>query len=194
MIAGLVITYMRPFQIGDRIKLGDMTGVVIEKSLLVTRLRTIKNEEITIPNSSVLSGNTINYSVLSRNEGLIIHSTVTIGYDVPWRNMHQALIDAALRTQYVLQEPSPFVLQTALNDFHVSYQINAYINDASLQANIISELHKNIQDVCNEHGIEILSPHFRAQRDGNATTIPASYRNPDYKAPAFKVDTGEKEI
>jgi small-conductance mechanosensitive channel len=188
MIAGLVITYMRPFQIGDRIKLGDMTGVVIEKTLLVTRLRTIKNEEITIPNSSVLSGNTINYSVLSRNEGLIIHTTVTIGYDVPWRDMHQALIDAALQTGHINNEPSPFVLQTALNDFHVSYQINAYTNEARHQAIILSDLHRNIQDVCNERGIEILSPHFRSQRDGNTTTIPASYRKADYKAPAFRVD------
>lgn len=193
MIAGLVITYMRPFRIGDRIKLGDMTGVVIEKTLLVTRLRTIKNEEITIPNSSVLSGNTINYSVIANTDGLIIHTTITIGYDVPWRQMHQALIDAALKTELILKEPQPFVLQTALDDFYVSYQINAYIRDARLQVNIISELHKNIQDICNERGIEILSPHYRAQRDGNSTTIPADYLSSGYKAPSFRVEMGAAE-
>lgn len=187
MVAGLVITYMRPFRIGDRIKIGDMTGDVIEKTLLVTRLRTVKNEEITIPNASVLSGNTINYSAIAHTEGLVIHTTVTIGYDVPWRDMHQALIDAALQVDLIIKEPLPFVLQTALNDFYVSYQINAYTHYAGRQALIYSELHKNIQDVCNERGIEILSPHYRAQRDGNQTTIPADYLSPDYKAPAFNV-------
>jgi small-conductance mechanosensitive channel len=121
IIAGLVITYMRPFKIGDRIKIGEITGDVIEKTMLVTRLRTIKNEEITIPNSTVLTGNTINFSTYSKNEGLIIHTTLTISYDVPWKDMHQALIDAALRTSMILHDPKPFVLQTSLDDFYVSY-------------------------------------------------------------------------
>lgn len=187
MIAGLVITFMRPFKIGDRIKLGEMTGIVIEKTMLVTRLRTVKNEEITIPNSSVLSGNTINYSSISKNEGLILHTTVTIGYDVPWQDMHQVLIDAALRTKLVLAEPKPFVLQTSLEDFYVAYQINIFTQDPDKQALILSDLHKNIQDVCNEKGIEILSPHYRAARDGNTSTIPASYLPKDYKSPGFNV-------
>jgi small-conductance mechanosensitive channel len=187
MVAGLVITYMRPFKIGDRIKIGDITGDVIEKNLLVTRIRTIKNEEITIPNSSVLSGNTVNYSSISKTEGLIIHTTVTIGYDIPWKDMHQALIDAALRTNMVLEDPKPFVLQTSLDDFYVSYQINAYTKEPSRQAQLYSELHKNIQDVCNERGLEILSPHYRSERDGNMTTIPADYLPKDYKAPEFNV-------
>ena len=172
---------------GDRIKIGEMTGDVIEKTLLVTRLRTVKNEEITIPNASVLSGNTINYSAIAHTEGLVVHTTVTIGYDVPWRDMHQALIDAALQVDLILKEPAPFVLQTALNDFYVSYQINSYTHYAGRQALIYSELHKNIQDLCNERGIEILSPHYRAQRDGNSTTIPSDYLGPDYKAPTFNV-------
>ena len=187
MVAGLVITYMRPFKIGDRIKIGDVTGDVVEKTLLVTRVRTTKNEVITIPNSSVLNGNTTNYSVEAMEKGLIIHTTVTIGYDVPWKNMHQALIDAALRTDLILDEPKPFVLQTSLDDFYVSYQINAYIREAGKQALIYSNLHQNIQDVCNEMGIEILSPHYRAARDGNMTTIPADYLPKTYKAPSFNV-------
>ncbi len=194
MVAGLVITYMRPFQIGDRIKIGEATGDIIEKTLLVTRIKTIKNEIITIPNSSVLTGNTINYSIGAKDTGLIIHSTVTIGYDVPWKDMHQTLIDAALRTPMVMQEPKPFVLQTSLDDFFVSYQINAYVREASKQAVIYSNLHQNIQDVCNERGIEILSPHYRAARDGNNSTIPKDYLPQDYQAPGFNINvkSGEK--
>lgn len=187
MVAGLVITYMRPFKLGDRIKIGEITGDVIEKTLLVTRIKTVKNEVITIPNSSVLSGNTTNYSSEAMQQGLIIHTTVTIGYDVPWKDMHQALIDAALRTDSILKDPLPFVLQTSLDDFYVSYQINAYIREANKQASIYSGLHQNIQDVCNERGIEILSPHYRAARDGNMTTIPQNYLPNDYKAPQFNV-------
>ncbi len=186
-VAGLVITYMRPFKIGDRIKINDVVGDVAEKTLLVTRIRTTKNEEITIPNSSILSGHTINYTTSSKEPGLIIYTTVTIGYDVPWKEVHKALTDAALRTELVLKTPAPFVLQTSLDDFYVSYQLNAYINEVSRQAGIYSDLHRNIQDVFNERGIEILSPHYKALRDGNAVTIPASYLPPEYEAPHFRV-------
>ena len=188
MVAGLVITYMRPFKIGDRIKIADVSGDVIEKSLLVTRIKTVKNEIITIPNASVLSGNTTNYTSQANEKGLIIHTTVTIGYDVPWRNMHEALINAALRTDLILKEPKPFVLQTSLEDFYVAYQINAYTREANRQALVYSMLHQNIQDCCNEVGIEILSPHYRAARDGNMTTIPADYLPKDYKAPGFNIN------
>ncbi len=193
MVAGLVITYMRPFRIGDRIKIGEVSGDVIEKTLLVTRVKTVKNEIVTIPNSSVLSGNTTNYSSEAGGVGLIIHTTVTIGYDVPWRDMHQALIDAALRTEMILSDPSPFVLQTSLDDFYVSYQINAYTKEACRQAMVYSNLHQNIQDICNERGIEILSPHYRAARDGNMITIPAEYLPKDYKSPSFNVRVDKSE-
>jgi small-conductance mechanosensitive channel len=193
MVAGLVITYMRPFKIGDRIRIGEVTGDVIEKTLLVTRVKTTKNEVITIPNSAVLNGNTTNYSSEAQERGLIIHTTVTIGYDVPWKTMHQALIDAALRTELLLDEPRPFVLQTSLDDFYVSYQINAYTREAGRQAHVYSNLHQNIQDICNERGIEILSPHYRAARDGNMSTIPAQYLPGDYKAPPFQVNLGKDQ-
>ena len=192
MVAGLVITYMRPFKIGDRIKIGDVAGDVLEKTLLVTRLRTIKNEIITIPNSAVLNGNTTNYTSASKELGLIIHSSVTIGYDVPWPKVHSALNEAAKRTEFLLKEPKPFVLQTSLEDFYVAYQINAYTREAQRQALIYSNLHQNIQDVFNEQGIEILSPHYRAARDGNMSTIPADYLPKDYEAPSFKVKTDKK--
>jgi small-conductance mechanosensitive channel len=187
IVSGLVLTYMRLFKIGDRVKIADVTGDVIEKSLLVTRIRTTKNEIISIPNSTIMNSPTINYSSDAQDKGLIMYTTVTIGYDVPWRDMHQALIDAALRCDLVLKEPAPFVLQTSLDDFYVSYQINLYTREANSQAFIYSELHKHIQDVCNERGIEIMSPHYRSERDGNMSTIPPSYLPKEYKAPGFNL-------
>jgi small-conductance mechanosensitive channel len=187
IIAGLILTYMRLFKIGDRVKIGEVVGDVIEKSLLVTRIRTIKNEIISIPNSTVMGSHTINYSSDAPEKGLIIHSTVTIGYDVPWKDMHAALIDAASKTALVVQDPKPFVLQTSLDDFYVSYEINAYIKEPNKQAVIYSELHQNIQDVCNEKGIEIMSPHYRAARDGSRTTIPENYLDKGYQVPPFHV-------
>ena len=187
MVAGLVITYMRPFKIGDRVKIGEITGDVLEKNMLVTRIRTIKNEDVTVPNSTVLSASSINYSANTKpgDKGLILHTSVTIGYDTPWKNMHQALIDAAGRTEWVEKAPEPFVLQTSLDDFYVSYQLNIYTKQANRQANIYSQLHQNIQDCCNEAGIEILSPHYTSVRDGNSTSIPADYLSKEYVAPPF---------
>lgn len=162
VIAGLLLTYMRSFRINDRIKIGDLSGDVIEKSLLNIKLRTPKNEEITIPNSTVLSSNTINFTTNSIDKGLILHSTITLGYDVDWEKAYAILIEAALKTNLVLKDPSPFVLQTSLDDFYVSYQLNIYTNHANKKNRILSELHENIQDLCNENGIEILSPHYQS--------------------------------
>lgn len=172
IIAGLVITYMRPFKLGDRIQLNDTTGNVIEKTPLVTRIRTPKNEVVTIPNSFIMSSHTVNYSASAREYGLIIHSEVTIGYDAPWRQVHQLLIDAALNTPGVVDDPRPFVLETSLSDWYPVYQVNAYIKDANRLGEIYSDLHQNIQDRFNEAGVEIMSPHYMAMRDGNESTIP----------------------
>lgn len=172
VIAGLVITYMRPFKLGDRIQLNDTTGNVIEKTPLVTRIKTPKNEVVTIPNSFIMSSHTVNYSASAREYGLIIHSEVTIGYDVPWRQVHQLLIEAALNTPGVIDDPRPFVLETSLSDWYPVYQINAYIREADKLAQIYSDLHQNIQDRFNEAGVEIMSPHYMAMRDGNESTIP----------------------
>lgn len=187
IIAGLVITYMRAFKVGDRVKIGDITGDVLEKTMLVTRLRTIKNEEVTIPNAAILNGSTVNYSTSAKERGLILHTTVTIGYDVPWRQVHELLISAATKTADVNEDPKPFILQTSLDDFYVSYQLNAYTDTPEIAARIYSDLHANIQDAFNEAGVEILSPHYRAARDGNMVTIPASYLPDDYKVPNFNV-------
>ena len=172
IIAGLVITYMRPFKLGDRIKLNDTTGNVIEKTPLVTRIRTPKNEVVTIPNSFIMSSHTVNFSQSARDYGLIIHSEVSVGYDIPWRMTHQLLVEAALNTPGVVDDPRPFVLETSLQDYYPVYQVNAYIKDANQLAQVYSDLHQNIQDRFNEEGIEIMSPHYIATRDGSETTIP----------------------
>ncbi len=187
IIAGLVITYMRSFKIGDRVKIGDTTGDVIEKSMLVTRLRTIKNEDVSIPNSAILNGSTINFSSSAHTLGLILNSSITIGYDVPWRKVHELLISAALKTQHVKQDPQPFVLQTSLDDYYVSYQINMYTEEAGLSAKIYSELHAHIQDAFNQAGVEILSPAYMAARDGNMVAIPKDSLPENYKGPSFEV-------
>jgi small-conductance mechanosensitive channel len=189
MVAGLVITYMRPFKIGDFIKIGDVSGEVIEKTALVTRIRTPKFEDITIPNATVLSSTSTNYSSNTKqvNNGLLIHTVVLIGYDVPWKDIHKALIEAALKTEMIEQTPSPFVLQTSLDDFYVSYQINVYTKHPTKQPLIYSSLHQNIQDSFNAAGIEIMSPHYNAVRDGNNTTIPENYLKNDYEAPSFTI-------
>ncbi|WP_119789812.1 mechanosensitive ion channel family protein [Flavobacterium anhuiense] len=189
MVAGLVITYMRPFKIGDYIKIGDVSGEVIEKTALVTRIRTPKFEDITIPNATVLSSTSTNYSANTNQatNGLLIHTTVTIGYDVPWKDIHAALIDAALKTEMTEKEPAPFVLQTSLDDFYVSYQINVYTKEPTKQPRIYSSLHQNIQDSFNAAGIEIMSPHYSALRDGNTTTIPPNYLKEDYETPVFNI-------
>ena len=172
VIAGLVITYMRPFKLGDRIQLNDTTGNVIEKTPLVTRIKTPKNEVVPIPNSFIRSSHTVTYSASAREYGLIIHSEVTIGYDAPWRQVHQLLMEAALNTPGVIDDPRPFVLETSLSDWYPVYQINAYIREADKLAQIYSDLHQNIQDRFNEAGVEIMSPHYMAMRDGNESTIP----------------------
>lgn len=187
IVAGLVLTYMRAFKIGDRVKIGDVTGDIIERTLLVTRIRTIKNEDITIPNSTVMNNHTINYTSASKRLGLIVHTTVTIGYDVPWRKVHELLVNAALDTEMIQQFPKPFVLQTSLDDFYVSYQINAYTKKPAKQALIYSSLHQNIQDKFNEAGVEIMSPHYQTLRDGNQVTIPTDYLPDDYTPPSFNV-------
>ena len=164
MVAGLVITYMRPFKLGDRVKIGEVTGDVIEKTMLVTRIRTIKNEDITVPNAMVLSSSTVNYSSQADPLGLILHYEVTVGYDIPWRRVYELLIQAALKTEHIQQEPRPFVLQQKLDNFNVSYQINAYTKEASKQAVIYSSLLENIQDELKAAGIDLLSPQYNIIR------------------------------
>jgi small-conductance mechanosensitive channel len=187
LIAGIVLTYMRPFQLGERVMLGDTVGDVTEKTFLYTKILTIKNEEVVVPSLQTLSGAMVNYSAKAKRGQLILHTTVTIGYDAPWRRVHELLLQAADRTSSVLKQPKSFVLQTALDDFYVAYQLNVYTDRADKMANTYAELHQNIQDSFNEGGVEICSPHYYQLRDGNPTTTPADYLK-DYEPPRFLVD------
>ncbi len=184
LFAGIVLVYTLAFRVGDRVRIGDCEGDVVSLGLLVTRLRTNKDELISLPNSVVMSGPIQNFSTLP---SVVLHTTVTIGYDVPWKNVEAALLKAASRTEGLEKDPTPFVLQTSLNDFHVSYQINAHTRLPNRKAGIYSQLHSNIQDAFNEAGIEIMSPTIAALRDANTTTIPENYREDDYQAPGFRV-------
>ena len=171
-IAGFVITYMRPFRPGDFIKVKDTIGNVIEKTPFITRIRTIKNEVVTIPNSFIMSSDTVNYSASAHKYGLIIHTAMTMGYDVPWRKVHKLLIEAALHTEGVLEHPAPFVLETELNDNYMCYQINAYIRNADQMPQIMSDLLQNIQDYFHKADVEMIAPHYFSVRDGNGSKIP----------------------
>jgi small-conductance mechanosensitive channel len=171
-VAGMMLTYMRPFKTGDRVKIGETSGDVVEKTLLVTRIRTIKNISVTLPNALILGSHIVNYSALCEEDGIILNTTVTIGYDVPWPKVHQLLTAAASGVSGILAEPAPFVLQKALNDYHVSYELNAYTDKAQGMAAAYSALHANIQDKFAAAGVEIMSPACHSLRDGNAPALP----------------------
>jgi small-conductance mechanosensitive channel len=188
IVAGVVLTYMRPFSVGDRVKIADTVGDITEKTLLVTRIRTIKNVDVTIPNALVLGSHIINFSSSSmKPPPLILHTSLTIGYDAPWQNVHELLIAAAKQTTHILETPEPFVLQTSLDDFSVRYEINAYTGAPNKMAAIYSELHQHIQDQFNEAGVEIMSPHYTQIRDGNRTTIPDQYLPKGYQPPGLRI-------
>lgn len=187
VVAGVILTYMRAFSLGDRVKIADTVGDVVEKTLLVTRIRTIKNVDITIPNAMVLGSHIVNFSSSAKDYGLILHTSVTIGYDTPWRTIHELLIEAAKATDNILELPAPFVFQTSLDDFYVRYELNAYTEKPSIMAKIYSDLHQNIQEKFNEAGIEIMSPHYAQLRDGNRTTIPGQYLPEGYEPEGIRI-------
>ncbi len=188
IVGGVVIIYTRAFRVGDRVQIANVQGDILEKTILSTRIRTSKNKIVTIPNANLITSNIENFTTSRRdiNQPVILHTTITLGYDIPWRHIHQVLIDAALSSPSILEKPAPFVLQTSLGDFSVSYELNAYTEEPSMMPQIYSQLHQNIQDKCNEAGIEILSPQYSAVRDGNQNTMPEDYLPQDYKAPGFR--------
>ena len=177
-VGGLMIIYMRPFVVGDVIKINGTTGRIVAKNLLVTRICTSKNEDITIPNKTIIENPVINYSSDEVSKGVFIHTKVTIGYDVPWQKVHEVMLGAADLTTEVLKDPKPFVLQTALGDFSVEYEINAYTNDATKIPRTYSDLHQHLLDKFHAADIEILSPFYHANRDGNEITIPKPFNKP----------------
>jgi small-conductance mechanosensitive channel len=186
LIAGIVITYMRPFHIGDRVKIDQIVGDIVERTSLVTRIRTVKNVEVTIPNANIVNGNIINYSARAKESGLILHTTITLGYDVPWDLAEKLLLRAARTSMMIQREPKPFVLQTSLDNNYVSYELNAYTRQEKKVPLIYSDIHRNILDVFNKEGVEILSPSYVSARDGNLTTVP-DLINPNRKNPFERI-------
>jgi small-conductance mechanosensitive channel len=154
------MTYRRAFKVGDRVKIGDVVGNVTQMRLQVTHLRTMKNEEVIVPNSTILNNEVVNYSTLARTDGLILHTMVSIGYETPWRQVEAMLLEAARRTAGLMIEPAPFVRQKSLGDFAVTYEINAYCDNAQAMNALYSGLHRNILDVFNEYGVQIMTPAY----------------------------------
>lgn len=171
IISGIVLTYSRGLKIGDRVKIGETIGDVVDRTLLITRVRTIKNVVITIPNVVVMQNEIVNFSSEARDAGLILHTSVTIGYDEPWRNVQKLLITAALETVDIMEYPEPYVLKTSLDNHYITYELNAYTDKPLRMQDIYSELHQNILDKFNLAEVEILSPTYFAFRDGQSTTI-----------------------
>jgi small-conductance mechanosensitive channel len=161
LVAGLVITYMRPFKIGDRVQIKDITGFVVEKNLMVVRLKTHKNEYVTFPNLTILGDKIINYNTSTDEdeEGLILHVEITAGYDTPWEKVHEILTEAALATEHIQKKPKPFVLQTKLDDFYACYQLNCYTKDVSNVPRIYTLLYENIQNGFRQAGVDMTTPH-----------------------------------
>jgi small-conductance mechanosensitive channel len=160
MIAGYSMTYRRAFKLGDVVQIGDVRGVVSSVRLQVTHIRTIKNEEIVVPNSQILGASVTNYSSLAQSKGLILHTTVGIGYETPWRQVEAMLIEAARRTPGLMTEPPPFVLHLQLGDFCVTYELNVYCADPLKMRATYSDLHRHILDVFNEYGVQIMTPAY----------------------------------
>jgi small-conductance mechanosensitive channel len=160
LIAGYSMTYRRAFRIGDRVKIGDKMGDVTEMRLQATHLRTIKNEEVIVPNSNILNNEVVNYSSLAHSGGLILHTTVGIGYETPWRQVEAMLLMAAERTPGLMKEPPPFVRHEELGDFAVSYEINVYCDNAQAMGQIYTDLHRNILDIFNEYEVQIMTPAY----------------------------------
>ena len=208
MISGYSMAYRRTFQLGDRVKIGDHVGDVEETKLMVTYLRTPKNEIVAVPNSLIVGAEVVNYSALAKKDGLVLHTTVGIGYETSWRQVEAMLLKAADLTPGLLREPKPFVLQKELGDFAVTYEINAYCNEPRAMARLYTALHANILDVFNEYGVQIMTPAYegdpeqakivpkdqwytapaRSQHDGNgASTATAHERNMASEGPSKTV-------
>jgi small-conductance mechanosensitive channel len=160
IMAGYTLTYRRTFKEGDRVKIGEHIGDVEHTRVMATFLRTPKNELIVVPNSKIINEEVLNYSALAAREGLILHTTVGIGYETPWRQVEAMLLEAAARTPELLREPKPYVLQKALGDFAVTYEVNGYCHQPRSMGRVYTRLHQNILDVFNEYGVQIMTPAY----------------------------------
>jgi small-conductance mechanosensitive channel len=188
-LAGYALIYRRVYKVGDRIKVGDVVGDVVDIRQQVTHLQTPKNEIITIPSSTILGTDVVNYSALARDKGLILHTTVGIGYETPWRQVEAMLIEAANRTEGLLREPAPFVNQKSLGDFCVTYEINAYTDQPQRMNALYSELHRSILDVFNEYGVQIMTPAY----EGDPEKPKVVEKKDWFLAPAAPTSAGKRD-
>jgi small-conductance mechanosensitive channel len=172
VVAGIVLTYTRAFRVGDQVEIADTRGRIVESATFVTRIQTLKNVIVSIPNSMVLSNNIINYSKNMGQHGLLVHTRITIGYDVPWQKVNALLLAAAHKTDLIAEQPEAFVLQVSLEDNYVCYEINAWTHHPEQLPKIYSDLHANVLDEFHGHNVEITSPQFRAVRNNAESTIP----------------------
>jgi small-conductance mechanosensitive channel len=186
VIAGYMMTYRRAFRVGDRVKIGDSIGEVMEMRLQVTHLRSPKNEEIVIPNSQILGGEVLNYTSLSKDRGLILHTEVGIGYETPWRQVEAMLLAAAARTPGLGSKPAPFVLARRLGDFAVTYELNVPCGDVSAMLAQYSALHYHILDVFNEHGVQIMTPAYEGDPSEPKVVAPKDWYASPAKGPGVQ--------
>ena len=174
VISGLMLIYTRAFREGDRVEINDVIGVVQDRDLLVTRIQTPRNELVSIPNATVIGASIVNFSFSRREiaKPVALATTITIGYDIPWRQVHALLLKAAWAVPGIAADPQPFVLQISLNDFNISYELNASVRDVMTYRETLSDLLASIQDVFAAADVEILSPTYECNRDGSARTVP----------------------
>jgi small-conductance mechanosensitive channel len=162
LLAGYMLTYRRAFKIGDCVRIGDAFGEVAGRGRQATYVDSFKHERLVIPNSTILTSTVVNYTALAQSRGLILHTEVGIGYETSWRQVEEMLLTAAGRTEGLLEEPRPFVLQTRLGDFAVTHQLNVACGDARRMPALYAELHRHILDVFNENGVQIMTPAYES--------------------------------
>jgi small-conductance mechanosensitive channel len=183
VLAGLTMTYRGAFREGDRIRVGNIVGTVEDVKVMITRIHTAKNESVVIPNSNIMGSDVINYTQLAKTKGLLLHTTVGIGYDTPWRQVEAMLIEAANLTKGIDKDPQPFMLQTSLGDFAAQYELNAYCSEVNNLPQIYSDLHANIQDVFNKYGVQIMSPAYVADPETAKVVPPERWHTEPAKKP-----------
>jgi small-conductance mechanosensitive channel len=184
MIAGYTVIYRRAFRTGDVVQIGDVMGFVTAVRMLDTHVRTFKNENVAVPNSQLLNSHIVNYSALAKTSGVILHTIAGIGYETPWRQVEAMLLEAARRTSGAKTNPPPFVLHLKLDDFCVQYELNVHISEPLLILETYTELHRHVQDVFNEYGVQIMTPAY--ENDPHTPKVVA--RQDWYASPARQAE------
>lgn len=186
VVSGFILVYSRSLKVGEYVRIGDTEGTVTELGLFATRIQTGMGEEIVLPNNYVTGTPTKNYSrTVAEGKGFVLDTTVTIGYDTPWRQVHAMLLQAARNTAGLLNEPAPYVVQTALSDWYVEYRLACYAGPEapSRRALVLGDLHANIQDAFNEYGVQIMSPHYMADKDHTVVVARENWYAPPANPP-----------